>query len=268
MHGKKAALSLAIAKSKGEIIVTTDADCLVRKNWLRVISYAYDTQHIKLATAPVVFTPGSNVVENYQVLDLAGMMAVTASGIFNKTYYLANGANMSFTREVFDELNGFEGNEQYASGDDMFLIHKLAKENPDAVSFLKTTAGTVTPQSESTFKNLLQQRKRWATKSKAYSDRSLQILLVFIFMFNLLIVANVLLSFWLGEILFFIALLMLLFKFTMDYLFLKNMTSYFDRRKSMKAFFPASLLSIFIILYSGWVSIFSKTYVWKGRKTQ
>jgi hypothetical protein len=43
---------------------------------------------------------------------------------------LCNGANLAYKKTVFTELNGFQGNENIASGDDIFLFEKFYKNIP------------------------------------------------------------------------------------------------------------------------------------------
>ncbi len=268
LTGKKKALSLAISKSNGEILAMTDADCKVSPNWLKIIANNLKSQEIKFLAMPIVFSPARNKIESFQVLDLCALMALTQFGLNQEKFYLANGANMAVKKSAFLEVNGFHGNENYASGDDMFLVHKLAKKNSKSVRFIKSKDAIVETKSQETFKQLNVQRKRWATKSKAYADFSLQLLLVFIFIFNFSIIINLLVGPFLEETLFFIGLFQLFIKGIIDYLFLENLTKYFDRSKELKYFFSASLLSMWNIIYSAYCSIFIKNYHWKNREAR
>ena len=265
--GKKQALDKAIRSSKGVIILTTDADCTVGHKWIKTVAYTYSVTDQVAAGGPVVFEEGENLVEHYQVLDMSGMMAVTANGISKQKYYLANGANLSFLKSTFIELKGYAGNEELASGDDMFLIQKIA-DHDFQIGYIKSKDAVVTTASEKTISNLLVQRKRWATKSKAYTDDGLKRVLALIFIFQFSIVGNIALSFVIDGTLIFIALFQLFIKGIMDFLFLKSMSDYFDRSESIKYFFGASVISLFIVLYSGFMSFIPGTYQWKGRKVK
>ena len=265
--GKKQALDNAINFSTGTIIITTDADCRVGKDWVKTVAYTYSVTDQVAAAGPVVFEEGENLVEHYQVLDMSGMMAVTANGISKQKYYLANGANLSFLKSTFIDLGGYAGNEELASGDDMFLIQKIAKHKLK-IGYIKSSEAVVTTASENKMSDLLVQRKRWATKSKAYTDDGLKSVLAVIFIFQFSIVANIALSFVIDGTLIFIALFQLFIKGIMDFLFLKSMSDYFDRSESIKYFLGASVISIFIVLYSGFMSFIPGTYQWKGRKVR
>ena len=59
---KKAAITAAIKKSTGTLIITTDADCLFPKKWLRTLVSFYETYHPVFIAAPVSFSKEKNVL--------------------------------------------------------------------------------------------------------------------------------------------------------------------------------------------------------------
>ena len=46
-------------------------------------------------------------------------------------------------RKYFMRLDGFEGIDHIASGDDMLLMHKIAKKYPERIHYLKSTDAIV-----------------------------------------------------------------------------------------------------------------------------
>ena len=54
---KKKAIESAIAQSTGELIITTDADCIVPANWLQTIAAFYDETDAAFIVMPVSFLP-------------------------------------------------------------------------------------------------------------------------------------------------------------------------------------------------------------------
>ncbi len=264
--GKKSALSHGIELAQGEIILCTDADCIVGKNWIVSMIAALHGKHF--VTGPLRLKEMQSALGAFQILDLSAMMAITAYGINTSSFYLANGANLGFRKKAFLNLNGYKGNEKYASGDDVFLIQKMAKELPDKVSFVKSRTAIVETLGVEKVKDFFSQRKRWATKSGAYTDRGLQFVLGFVFLFNVMLVVNLVVGpFFVGG-LFFIGLIQLMIKVIMDYLLLSNLSTYFKTEEAMKYFFRASLWAVVNIIFSGCVALFAKNYSWKGRRQQ
>jgi len=164
--GKKGAISLGIGLANGALIITTDADCIVQKYWLKSLVSYYETSKARLIAAPVQYNINKSLIQRFQYIDCINNMAVTANGILNNAYFMANGANLAYEKTLFTELNGFEGSNDVASGDDMFMIQEAAKLNPSSVRFLKSKQAIVFTQPETSISSLIQQRKRWATKTK------------------------------------------------------------------------------------------------------
>jgi len=160
--GKKNALDFGIKKSKGSIIVTTDADCLVGKNWLRNFAFYFEKYDAEFVAAPVNFHKEKSTFERFQSLDFIGMMAVTAAGILTKKLSLANGANLAYRKKSFEKLGGFEGIDQIASGDDMLLLEKFQSGFPEGIFFLKNREATVFTKAKKTLPEFISQRLRWA----------------------------------------------------------------------------------------------------------
>ncbi|MGN6569402.1 MAG: glycosyltransferase, partial [Flavipsychrobacter sp.] len=70
---KKKALSIGIENSKGELIVTTDADCTTGPEWLKNIAAIYQQQQPVMIIAPVDFTCNSSILQLFQSIDFMSM---------------------------------------------------------------------------------------------------------------------------------------------------------------------------------------------------
>ena len=78
---------------------------------------------------------------------------------------MSNGANSCFNKSVFLEQKGFSGNERIASGDDIFLLEKIISKYPKGVAFIKSQDAIVLTKSENTWRELINQKIRWAAKA-------------------------------------------------------------------------------------------------------
>jgi len=268
---KKKAIELGLAQAKGEIIVTTDADCLAPKDWLLLIAAAFDNPHIKMVCGPVAFHQEKNLLQKFQSLDFLGMMGITGAGAQLGWHYMANGANLAYRKQVFKEVNGYAGDEDLASGDDMFLVQKVAKHWPRSTVFLKNQKATVLTEAAPDWKSFWQQRLRWGTKNAALPSWPLRLSLLTVFLFCCSIWVNLALVLMYPVVgLLANNLWILLFQITIkahfDYLFLSEMCRYFNRRDLLRWFWPSFFLHTAYIVLLGTASIFLKKYEWKGRK--
>ncbi len=162
-NGKKAGLSCGINHSKGNIIATTDADCLVPPDWLTIINSAFQNPKINLAAGMVAIADEREFFSRWQAMEFASVMG-TSAGMFGlNNPIMCNGANLSFRKEVFKKVSGYEGNEHIASGDDEFLLRKISNQFPGSVQILNSIVIT---QPQNSLKEFFQQRIRWASKWK------------------------------------------------------------------------------------------------------
>jgi cellulose synthase/poly-beta-1,6-N-acetylglucosamine synthase-like glycosyltransferase len=180
--GKKAALHYAISQAKGDIIVTTDADCQHQSEWLTAIIKPYYAG-ADLVAGPVVISDRSSLFSRIQALDFLGYMGVGA-GLFGVGHpRLCNGANFSYRKELFSRAGGFSGNDHISSGDDEYLMHKFVYElGASAVFVAEQEAIVTTPHVPGLWQFFLQ-RSRWASKGARYSDTSFVMFLVLLFCF-------------------------------------------------------------------------------------
>jgi len=261
---KKKAIETAMKKATGQLIVTTDADCEMGPNWLLSIVSYYELNKPKFIAAPVNFYKEKSLLERFQSLDFMGMMCVTGAGIHRRFMNMCNGANLAYEKQAFYDVNGFEGIDNIASGDDMLLMQKIAKKFPNDIGFVKNKEAVVYTTAKPTVRAFISQRIRWASKSTSYEEWQVTFILAMVFFFCCSIVFSLLMiPFW-GPWLF---LFQLMVKIIMDFFFLNRMSIFFNRQELMKSFIPSLFLHIAYIVLIGILANFVKEYQWKGRKT-
>jgi cellulose synthase/poly-beta-1,6-N-acetylglucosamine synthase-like glycosyltransferase len=176
---------------------------------------------------------------------------------------MCNGANLAYTKSAFIEVNGFERIEEIPSGDDMLLMHKIYVRYPDKVLYMKNADAIVTTVPESTWKNFLHQRIRWASKAVHYKDKRIIYVLALTYLVNLcylvLAVAAVIKIYWLSFL-----LLLLLAKVLIEFPFVNAAAIFFHQQKLMKYFPLLQPIHIAYIVVSGWLGRFG-SYEWKSR---
>ncbi|WP_245580818.1 glycosyltransferase family 2 protein [Daejeonella oryzae] len=260
---KKKAISEAIAISKGELIVTTDADCRMGPEWLANIVSYYEENNFKLISSPVAYFEENSAFEEMQTLEFLYLIGLGASTIGNKMPSTCNGANLAYRKDVFFELKGFKGIDDLASGDDELFLHKVASRYPDGIGFCKSREATVYTHAKPTLAEFIQQRKRWASKSTKYKNKSIVVLGVSIWFFNLLILINAILGFFDPQY-WDLALISLVCKLLTELAFLIPMARFANRRELLWYQPLLTVLHIFYFVYIG-IAGNSGKYNWKGR---
>jgi len=260
---KKMAIQTAIGQAKGDLIITTDADCRMGTEWLATIVNYYEATGCKMISSPVAYFEEKSFFEQAQALEFAYLIGLGASTIGNKNPSTCNGANLAYEKKAFFEVGGFKGIDDLASGDDELLLHKMAAIYGDKIGFLKNTDAVVYTHAKETLGEFIQQRKRWASKSTRYKEKSVIILGVSVWMFNLSIIINAILSIFFSATLSFL-LFQLIAKLLLELIFLNNMMAFF-KRKALLWWLP--ILNAFHIIYIVYIGIVGNSgkYNWKGR---
>jgi cellulose synthase/poly-beta-1,6-N-acetylglucosamine synthase-like glycosyltransferase len=264
---KKQALLIGIEKSTNDIIVTLDADCVpVSTNWLCSLIEHVQRRNMVAVTGPVCCQTDGSVLQNFQAMENAGMMVVTGAGYQNQWYEMANGANLCFRKHAFIKVNGYKGNDQLASGDDMFLFEKFKKMFPNGIGFVADKQAIVNTKSISSLNELIRQRIRWGTKNKRMESLRLKFCLGYVFGVNVIMLGLIASFLFVKpniqlEIVFLFAL-----KAIVDYLLLKRGTTFLNQQSLLKHFTINAFLYPIMLVITGFASIFKTKYSWKGRK--
>jgi len=264
---KKLAIEQGVLKSSFEWIITTDADCSRGENWLQTISSFIDEhKEAKLISAPVCFTFSNTFFQKAQALEFSGLIGIGAACIAQKSPTMCNGANLIYRKDLFYELGGFKGNDNLASGDDEFLMHKIAEKYPADIYFLKSKAAIVRTPAISNIYAFMQQRKRWVSKSRFYNNFKLTGLLAAVYLFYLLTLLSIFAGFY--DARFFIILTLgLVLKCMPEFIFLYKISAFFNQQKLLKYYLPTLFFQTVYVVIIGIYGNFGK-YNWKGRKVK
>jgi poly-beta-1,6-N-acetyl-D-glucosamine synthase len=261
---KKKAITAGIAAATGKLIVTTDADCWCPPTWLKTLVSSYEQFNPVFIAAPVAIDCGPALVELFQAYDFCVLQGITGASVYKNIHSMSNGANQAYERDAFHTVNGFEGIDHIASGDDMLLMHKIWKQYPDRVGYLKSTDAIVHTRPAKTWKEFFKQRIRWASKATYYNDKRITAVLFLVYLFNLSFLALLIAGFWNTSFLLFAAGLWIV-KTAIEFPFVHSVVSFFDKRYFSRYFFFLQPLHILYTILSGLFGQFGK-YEWKGRR--
>jgi cellulose synthase/poly-beta-1,6-N-acetylglucosamine synthase-like glycosyltransferase len=260
---KKDAIVTAMQIVNTDWIITTDADCLVDKNWILTLDNYIQLHDVSMIAGAVTYVCGNSFLHHFQQLDLASLQGATIGSFGINKGFMCNGANFAYTKSLFQELNGFEGNDKIASGDDVFLLQKAIAKSPEKVHYLKSQNNIVITKPLNDWKSLFHQRVRWASKTSSYQSTFGKGLGLFVFAGNLCLVLG--LGCWLlGVIAFQNIVLLLLLKFLVDTILIYK-TNHFLTKSKMKYLILSSLFYPFFSVSVALYSLYGK-YEWKGRK--
>ena len=282
-YGKKRAIYKGIENSKGNFIVTTDADCRMNNEWLSTIVSFYEEFKPKMIVCPVVILE-TGIFNRIQSLEFLSLIGSSAGAIGINRPIMCNGANLAYEKDAFLQFND-PLNNKFASGDDVLFMLKLKKNLKNTLStwgsnqilFLKSNKVTVYTKAQPTFQSFVQQRRRWVSKSKAYKDFDIIFTALIVFFTNFFLFCSFTLM-WFIHYFGWLFLALFVLKTLVDFLFLSIISSFFTppthtlRRTSkikirtvLILFLPVEFLYFFYVSFIGIFGTIGR-YNWKGRR--
>lgn len=257
--GKKNALREAVDKSSAPLIVCTDADCTLPYSHLSDIAAFQEKYHADMILGGVKLSPATTLFQKLQAIEFSSLIASGAAAAFANTPFLCNGANLAFTRNSWERAKNHL-QETLKSGDDIFMLQYL-KQQHAKIMYMKSEnlVATRPMKSVSAFFN---QRKRWGSKTTAYSDSFSIFVALLVFLLSLMMVVAVGLSFFNVERFLCFALAMFLTKLAADFPLLKNFLASTGQRHLIALIPLAALLYPFYIVVAALGAIFG-SFKWK-----
>jgi cellulose synthase/poly-beta-1,6-N-acetylglucosamine synthase-like glycosyltransferase len=263
---KKRAIRYGIENAKGDIIVTTDADCIYDEEWLHSIMLSFDSL-TGFVSGPVEFISDDKMFSKFQQLEFAGLVLCGAGLIGSGHPTICNAANIAYKKKVFDEVGGFKDHMNLSSGDDELLMQKISKDSDFKVKFCIKQNAIVKTSANKTIGDFFQQRKRWASKGLFYGDKSLVLKLILIYAFYVGLISQLIFGLTIDYTFLFSFLISMFLKFIFELRILYKGKEKILRDIQLKYFFIAEIIQIPYIIYAGLVGAFGN-YLWKSRKVK
>lgn len=261
---KKKAINFGIAHSLGEIIVTTDADCIHSRNWLNEMTAGFD-ENTALVSGPVSFMQEENLFSKIQTIEFAGLVLAGAGLIGAGMPTICNGANLAFRKSIFQKLKGYKEQLHLSSGEDEIFMQKISKETKYSVKLCNVPDAVVLTKSNKSFKEFFQQRKRWASKGLFYKNKFLVVLLALIYLFYVGLFAQIFFFLFVSKYFLISLFVCLTVKFILEYKIISKGAGFLFDNSLLKYFMITELFQISYLLAAGIAGVFGN-FKWKERK--
>jgi len=263
LAGKQQALEVGFRQAKSEIILCTDADCIVPPNWVKSMASFFQKNSGLVFALTQIEPRGSSsyrLLNIIQRLDLIFLFTV-AGGVANLGIPLScMGNNMAMRKSVYQEIGGYT-RIGFSITEDFALVQWIRHKTRWKIHFNSSPSAVVSTNPESSWSAFIHQKKRWLWGGLA--DSKLMILLLLpLTLFHLIL----LLTFFapinrnLGMLIFGI-------KGLLDFLILFRTTFQFSLAKHWLLFFPVFELYFLLgTIFLGFARLWGTPHIiWKGR---
>ncbi len=255
VKGKANALANAIEISKGEIILTTDADCIVSPTWAKTLASYYCDEKVAMVNGFTTQT-NSTAFEGMQAVDSVFLLAAAAGTMNLNRPISCIGNNMSYRKSVYKEVGGYEAI-PFSVTEDFMLLKAFEKLKKYKLIYPLDPGGLVVSKACKDLKILYRQRKRWGVGGLDAGLRE------WIVMGNgwLANIGMVLAPFFYSAT----SLVVCFFKIFTDFFFLKNVHESLKLKMKFKDFLAFQIYYIVYVIVLPFVAFFSRNVVWKER---
>ena len=175
LRGKANALAQGIERSRGDILMFTDADCIAPKTWVRsTVSYYTDEVGV---VAGFTFLRATKAFEAMQAIDwfmLFGAAATTAAWNIPLT---AVGNNLSLRRSVYDAVGGYRSL-PFSVTEDYTLVQTIWQRTHLKIRYPVNRETLIESRPCPTWKTLFRQKQRWGVGGMDMVVRGLLIMSV------------------------------------------------------------------------------------------
>lgn len=259
---KLRALANGIQHATGEIILTTDADCVAPADWVPSIVSHFE-EGVGVVTGLTIFErieSMSRIFWGVQFLDFLSYNSIAAGAIGWNRMLVSNGSNMAFRRNAFDDSGGFETLKHINTGDDSLLAQNITQSGKWMPRFAFSSSSTITTQPASTIREMFHQRLRWVGQT-AYYPPYMMFFMISTFIMFVLLTVTLPLTFVHWHVVPWIVLMLM---FLIDYATMSRFTRLTNTQEAMRYFIPTAIIHIPLILIAT-VGGYFFSFEWKGR---
>lgn len=255
LRGKANALAQGIDAARGEIILITDADCVVPATWVEETVKRYSPSVGVMGG--MTLQEARNHFEGMQALDWAYLLGVAAATAALGLPLTSIGNNFSFRKKAYDDVGGYR-NIPFSVTEDYMLFQAIVATKQWEYRYPLDPALLVISKPCKTIGEIIRQKHRWGTGGRDMKLSGLLIMAIGFFLHGSLLIGLAL-----GHVT--AVLTSLLVKSVLDYAFLHTILSRVRRTDLLKDFYFFQLYYILYVVALPFVVFLGGKVVWKGR---
>ena len=257
LRGKANAIAQGIDRSTGEIILMTDADCVVPPSWVRATVQNFGEK--TGVVAGLTLLRPDEWFAGMQSLDWAYILAVASAAMALKKPLSCIGNNFSFRRLAYDEVGGYRGT-KFSVTEDFALFKAITESGRWEYRYPFEKETLVFSRACSNIPELYRQKRRWGVGGKDMPLSGMAIMVIAFCMHTLLLVGPIL------GINITLLLLGALVKIVSDLLLLRIPLLRTGQTEQLKHFVLFQLYYVLYVIVLPFAVFLGGRVVWKGRK--
>lgn len=257
LRGKTNAVTQGIDVSRGELLLFTDADCVVPPHWVEETVKYYNDDAVGLV-AGFTSLKATNPFEAIQALDWFVLFSIAAATIRLHFPVTAIGNNLSVRRRAYESTGGY-AKIPFSVTEDYALFHAVTATGKWRARFPVDASTLVESLPCPSLPGLFSQKKRWFTGGAEMDLKSIALFATG-FVFKALLLTTVFTRGFEPVIAPFIA------KMAVDFLLVRPALSTFGRMNLLLYFFFFEIYYTLYVVLFPLVILFHRNVSWKERE--
>lgn len=259
---KKTALLRALDIARGEIVLSTDGDCVQPQGWIRQMAACF-IEEVGMVIGHVGYFKPQNIWQGIDALDYLTHRALGAAFIGVNSVYTCTAANMAYRKVLFDQNRDGFTKLKIRPAEDNFILH-CAKNSEYKIAVATDSESVIQTQGAVSFSHFLNQRFRWAAYGGNITTLGVKMFFIPALLFYLSILIATFSAFFSPAIVP-VLLWVIAGKMLSDFLLIARYTSLYKIQYMIRYFLPLSLIHpILALVVALKGNLFS--FTWKNRR--
>ena len=256
LPGKPNALAQAIDRAKGEVVMITDADCIVPPTWIEYTAKRYSPD-VGLVGG-ITLQNGDSAFSGMQSLDWAYILGVASAAAALGHPLGSIGNNLSFRKKAYEEVGGYH-KIKFSVTEDYSLVQAILGTKKWRYLYPIDERVLVESRACPTLRSVVRQKHRWGKGGLDMKFWGFVIMVVGFSMHAALLWQFLSLNLALaGSV--------LLVKMIADYFFLYRVLAKLKKTDELKYFYWFELYYTLYVLALPFLVFFGGKVLWKGRR--
>lgn len=258
---KKTALIKALKMARGDIIVSTDGDCIQSEGWLSSINGCF-AENVGMVIGHTSYPKPGNLWAGIDAIDYLSHRAMGAAFVGAGSAYTCTASNFAYRKDIFKSVEEEFSQLKVRPAEDNYLLNFVHTRTSYSFAVATDPESFVTTAGAGGFGEFMQQRFRWGAYGGNIVTTGVKLFFLPALLFYIVLWAGILLS-MINPALIQTVLISLGLKAFVDLIFMTKASSIYKSRYLLVYFLPgfvANLILTIPVMVKG--NFF--TFRWKG----
>ena len=255
---------MGIDNARYNILLFTDVDCRVKKNWVSGMAKYFRKNDYVIGFSEI--KNSDFYVSKFQNIDFKMLMFAALGSALNGSPMACSGQNQAYKKSIYNKMDGFNSIKHLLQGDDSIFLQLCRKKSNINICFSENKGTHVQSKKHIKWKNFILQRIRWAGDANIMWKYNKLFFLIIIstFLANLLTPILIIQYYFFNQYFLLIMLLISMKLFFEFFIYYKGCYR-LNKKIEIYSFLLWFVIQPFYIVLVGILSFFSTSFSWRDR---